>query len=65
MPVDLPEKLFPEMVLLKEMAELEYSRFVRTGSRPRSMPTNRHMETDSYKSSSAPGSERLNHCWRK
>src|SRR5271157_3890734 len=36
-----------------------------TGSRPRSMPTNCRITTESYSASSSPGSDRLNHCCRK
>src|SRR5436190_223967 len=36
-----------------------------TGSRPRSMPTNRRIDSESYSASSAAGSDRLNQCCRK
>ena len=36
-----------------------------TGSRPRSMPTNCRITTESYSASSTAGSDRLNHCCRK
>ena len=32
---------------------------------PRSRPTKRRIDSESYNASSAPGSDRLNHCWRK
>src|SRR6266567_1442556 len=35
------------------------------GSRPRSMPTNCRIASESYNASSAAGSDRLNHCCRK
>src|SRR5208282_1052718 len=36
-----------------------------TGSRPRSIPTESRITTESYSASSTAGSDRLNHCCKK
>src|SRR6201993_3754790 len=54
-----------QIMPLQKMAEVQDGLSSGAAARPRSTPANRRSAGESYNASSAPGSDRLNQCWRK
>jgi hypothetical protein len=54
-----------QIVLFQQVTKMTDGRLVRRRSAPKSTPTNRRNTGDSYKASSAPGSDKSNHCCTK
>jgi hypothetical protein len=65
MAMHLIEQPPAEIVLFEQVAEAAHPGLVGTGSRLRSIPTERRITSESWSASSTPRSDRLNHCGRK
>src|SRR5271163_2471778 len=63
--VDRVQHRSTQLMCFNQMAEFADRGLVRHSFAPRSMPTKRRIEIDSYRASSVAGSERLNQCCKK
>jgi hypothetical protein len=59
------QDLATQLMRLQQAAKTKDPGLIGAAARPRSTPAKRRSTGDSYIPSSAPGSERLNHCCKK